>query len=761
MTIKAIFSSLLIFIVSLSCKQVYEVDVTQPQNETSRYHVFFINRNLNDNIGVIVTDTNKREINFFYGDKNSKGSLINVQQIVTYVPKNKLLLNFELDENLLPQKITSSKNDTTITVQFKNYNLKTNTVDIEIYDAQNALLQSSTNVSCGEALLKFKEAKRQFDIQKGMRLAANAGLLDDDCSPTLRTITTAATGIGCIMGVIALLPTALSIPTGIGAGLFAADLFLTNETCRNFVENSYSQFNGICFEPIDWQDRTLTTGECWLKALQRRFKDARVDIGCILGLISDLSRAYDEQKNPPLPNVPTPSNTPTVFYEGGKSSGDPNIITFDGKSYSFNGVGEFIATKSSTDNFEIQVRQEELKNRNSSGSVSWSTGLAMNTGSDKLCFYPNKYYINQTPYNYSSSINNTLSNGGSITGNTQTFVVNTGNGDIIKIFNRNDALDYSIIPNSQRQGKMIGVFGNYDGQSTNDLLIRNGSPIDGSYGTLYPNFTNSWRIAQNQSLFVYDAGKNTGTYTDVSFPRTPLVITASQRANATQVCKNAGVVAPFLEGCIVDVVATGDNSMADRSKNLQDERTLKSFDIKFGPNDDKSLLSNRINGNLYGADYLLCDGVFPIIDRPVCVINGFETTIYFASEKPEPRTSILSSNLTFNLTGGFDWSISGGQRYDYFDPLLNLLKSIDPTIFIFDGKVHKVVIQSFINTSTRTSTYNLLFDDILVLENKDFTVRRYGNLQNDLLGNTGVSLTFGASLGAPKVKLYRWSFKSF
>ncbi|AEI49599.1 VWD domain-containing protein [Runella slithyformis] len=758
MTFKTIFSYLLLFSLILSCKQVYEVDVNQLKNETNRYHVLFINRNLSDNLGVIITDTNKREINLYYGDKNANGGLINVQQIVTYLPELKLLVNVEFDENLLPQRITSLKNDTTITIQFKNYNLKTNTVDIDIYDAQDVLLHSKEKVSCGDALLKFKEAKRQFDAEKGLRVAAGMDVSSGNCTG-FNTFFNIISGAGCLLGAAGVVGTALSIPTGIGIPIFAVSLASTVLSCKTAYNDITNQWNGRCLEPIDWEDNVSLDITC-LAILKEFAKGNRIRTifqatQCITGVLDAFARVVNEK----IDNLSTPSNTPTVFYEGGKSFGDPNIVTFDGKSYGFNGVGEFIAVKSLTDNFEIQVRQEELKNLNSSGSVSWNTGLAINTGSDRLCFYPTKYFINQTPYNYSSNIDNTLSNGGNIRGNIQAITVSTGTGDIVKIFNQNDALDYAIIPSAQRQGKMIGVFGNYDGRANNDLQIRNGSQIDGSYATLYPGFTNSWRIAQSQSLFVYDTGKNTSSYTDTSFPRTPLVITASQRASAEQICRNAGVVAPFLEGCINDVVATGDNSMANRSKKLQDERTLRSFDILFGPNDDKSLISNRINSNLYGTDYVLCDNFYPIIERPVHLINGFETTIYFASEKPEPRTAILSSRLGIGFTNDIDfsWVIDGGQGYDYND-ISNFNASLDPKLFIFDGKKHKVVIQSIINISTNKMTSRVLFDDVLVLEKKDVKIHYY-DAQSSLLKNTNVTLILGWT-NAPKVKLYRWSFKS-
>jgi hypothetical protein len=761
MNLKTTFSFLLLFIINYSCKPVYEVDISQPSNETSPFHVFFINRNLNENLGAIVTDTSKREINYFYGDKNSRGTLVNVKQIVTYLPNKKRLINVELDENLFPQRIISLKNDSTLTIEFKNYDLKANTVDIDIYDTRNTLVQSSEKISCGNALLKFKEAKKILDSGKGLRLATGMSSANDDCSAFLNSMSTAANGIGCILGLAAVGPAILSAPTGIGLVFLAADIAFTIYTCTEFLDGITAIFRGECIDSSK-MDKVASASECLLNVIQalKTLNISRLQgiISCATNAIDTLSDIVQEILHPTLPSGPNASTD----YPGGRSFGDPNIVTFDGKSYSFNGVGEFIAVKSTTDNFEIQVRQEELKSRSSSGSISWNTGLAINTGSDRLCFYPGKYFINGTQYAYSSSINNSLQNDGSITGNSSTITINNGRGDIIKVFNHNDAIDYSIIPSTKRQGKMNGIFGDYNSNTDNDVQIRNSSIIDGSYSTLYPTFTDSWRINQDQSLFIYDGGKNTVSYTDKNFPRVPLVITASQRANAEQICKSAGVGPPFLEGCINDVVVTGDASIAKRAKDMQDENLLKSFDIKFGPNDDKSLLLVKFNADKYGPDYLLCEPfVYPEIFRSVSIVNGFESVIYMASETPDPRGSILSSQLALNfLSSGLGWTISGGSSYNYYDPMLNLLTAIDPKLFIFDGKIHKVAIQSTIDLATKLSSYKLLVDDVLLLERKDFAIRAF-SVQDKLPFNLGVNLKFGSATGAPNVKLYRWSFKSY
>ncbi len=466
-------------------------------------------------------------------------------------------------------------------------------------------------------------------------------------------------------------------------------------------------------------------------------------------------------------SIPQDPIIPTEVFNGGSSFGDPNIVTFDGKSYGFNGAGEFVALKSTTDNFEIQVRQEEIARRSNSGSVSWNTGLAINTGNDRLCFYPGKYFINGTQYAYNANITHTLPNGGNITGNTNTVTVNNTTGDIIKVFNLGDMINYSVIPANQRQGKLIGIFGDYDKNFNNDLKLRNGTPVDGSYTSLYPVFTDSWRIAQAQSLFVYDTGKNTTSYTDRNFPRSPLAISADQRASAEQTCKNAGVVVPYLEGCINDVVATGDVNAAKWAKDLQEETVLRSFDIKFGEKEDKSLLIDPFKSNKYGSNFLILETLsYPNILKPMSIQRGFETTIYLASEGKIERnqSSYSATELRINF-GYFSFMISedGNGKRNVIDGL-SYSKSIGANVpLFFDGNTHKIKIKYIFDLDQNRVVRTIAIDDIYVLNNDSSTF----NFSLDLNGfrnKSSIGLDMRTYEGFltknPSGKLYRWSFKS-
>jgi len=121
--------------------------------------------------------------------------------------------------------------------------------------------------------------------------------------------------------------------------------------------------------------------------------------------------------------------------------------------------------------------------------------------------------------------------------------------------------------------------GNYDGDKLNDVTTRDGENImkDSGlpFGEPYPTFADSWRITQANSLFYYDAGKNTDTYTKKKIPRTEQTITAEQKAKAEGICRAAGVTTePFLSNCILDVAITDDPTLASSSLWGQSINTL-------------------------------------------------------------------------------------------------------------------------------------------------------------------------------------------
>lgn len=106
-------------------------------------------------------------------------------------------------------------------------------------------------------------------------------------------------------------------------------------------------------------------------------------------------------------------------------------------------------------------------------------------------------------------------------------------------------------------GKLAGILGNDNGNPADDLAAGTKGTDPPDYDDLHPAFADSLRIDQAQSLFRYDAGRKTGTYTDRTFPDRN-VPTPARHAWAAAMCVRFGVSESIsLQNCIVDLEQTG------------------------------------------------------------------------------------------------------------------------------------------------------------------------------------------------------------
>ncbi|ARI82599.1 VWA domain-containing protein [Microcystis aeruginosa] len=224
---------------------------------------------------------------------------------------------------------------------------------------------------------------------------------------------------------------------------------------------------------------------------------------------------------------------------GGGSNGDPHLTTFDGINYDFQSVGEFTLVKSTTDDFEIQTRQQPW---NGSTSVSVNSAIAIKLGGQRIGFYlndPNPLKINGIAANlpdgqlYAIGQNLIVRDGDS-------YSIFSANNDYINIDFNSTYININLGLAENRKGNLIGLLGNYNGTTNDDFALRNGTVIGGTIttGQLYGEYDDSWRITQATSLFDYGTGQNTNTFTDLTFPNNVITIdslTPAQRAAAQQI----------------------------------------------------------------------------------------------------------------------------------------------------------------------------------------------------------------------------------
>jgi RHS repeat-associated protein len=256
---------------------------------------------------------------------------------------------------------------------------------------------------------------------------------------------------------------------------------------------------------------------------------------------------------------PLDPKKPNTSKKAPGSTGDPHLTTLDEVRYDFQAAGEFTFVKSTTDDFEIQVRQQGTTGSN----FSVNTAIAIKADGQRITIdnqSSQSLIINGNSVNLANgelyAIGKTL-----ITRQGGGYTVITANNDQVALSGININLNLA----ENRQGKVVGLLGNYNSDRNDDFALRDGTVIGGSISKqqLYGQYADSWRITQATSLFDYAPGKDTNSYTDRTFPKTVITaatLTPQQRSAAEQIARNAGITDPdTLEDAILDIaLSNGD-----------------------------------------------------------------------------------------------------------------------------------------------------------------------------------------------------------
>lgn len=267
----------------------------------------------------------------------------------------------------------------------------------------------------------------------------------------------------------------------------------------------------------------------------------------------------------------------------GRTYGDPHITSFDGQSFSFQTVGEFVLVKSASRNIEVQARQKPQ-----SENISLNTAVAMNVHGDRVGIYASDFpdQLSGTPVRVNGRamfINNEtyyLPHGGTIENNGREYIVTWPTGEKVQAkLARTGGMDFMnisvfIYPCMDMYN---GVMGNANGTAWDDFGGRGNdmaaSRVFDPFGSrefgrgsaaqertyqefLARDYANGFRVTDLTSLFDYDFGRSTWSFTDLSFPRTYLTLSdlsQADRDRAMRECRANGIGDMDMNGCVYDV----------------------------------------------------------------------------------------------------------------------------------------------------------------------------------------------------------------
>lgn len=243
--------------------------------------------------------------------------------------------------------------------------------------------------------------------------------------------------------------------------------------------------------------------------------------------------------------------------------GDPHYVTYDGAGYSFQAAGEFMMTRTLDNNFEIQVRQEPYQDRQ---DVSINTSMAVRSGQDVVEIQADgDVLVNGLNIQIADGDVSVVGLNGLLVreGDSYIFVNENGNGVRVDIKD-GEWLDVVPFLDPAFTGQVEGLLGNNDGDGTNDLVLPDGTvltqPI--ALDLLYGEYADAWRISDDSSLFTYEAGQSTATFTDTTFPQVLTTLDdldPADRANAEQIALAAGLQPGTFEfeTTVLDIALTG------------------------------------------------------------------------------------------------------------------------------------------------------------------------------------------------------------
>lgn len=278
------------------------------------------------------------------------------------------------------------------------------------------------------------------------------------------------------------------------------------------------------------------------------------------------------------------------FATEGRAWGDIHIQTMDGAIYDFQAAGEFMASRSSAGDLEVQLR---LESTGFSSNVSVATAVAALVDTTRVSVALGResvLFVDEQPATLRDDALD-LPAGGRIERTKQGYEIFWSDGSMLTIKVRKKYLDAFLRPAESRRSTLSGLFGNYNGVAADDVEASAAALGSGSLSPvqaatvklvrqLLEDDTDPRALTQEDSLFEYEPGQSTATFRRPTPTReaTVTALSGSRRRHAREVCRNAGVTdADLLEACVVDVGHTGDESFAESALAVQ-ERNVSNWD---------------------------------------------------------------------------------------------------------------------------------------------------------------------------------------
>lgn len=270
----------------------------------------------------------------------------------------------------------------------------------------------------------------------------------------------------------------------------------------------------------------------------------------------------DSQNNEPQPQE----------IRSGRVYNDPRLKTFDGAGYSFQAAGDFILARvTEGPEYEVQVRFGQISSA-ASNTEAMATSVDGLTVSIELDGGDGRLIIDGQ--NTSIESGRSVSVGsGSVSRMGSSYNIDHGNGDSTAVKVSKTFLNVTpSIDVSNNRGKIEGLLGNADGDSSNDFRLSDGTVLTSplSNDVLYGDYARSWLVESSASILPGAAKPYAAPGSTLTLESLPSAL----RAEATRRVAEAGITDPFIrDTAILDFAITGNIEFIESARLVEDEIT--------------------------------------------------------------------------------------------------------------------------------------------------------------------------------------------
>ncbi|XP_078588800.1 sushi domain-containing protein 2-like [Branchiostoma floridae x Branchiostoma japonicum] len=359
---------------------------------------------------------------------------------------------------------------------------------------------------------------------------------------------------------------------------------------------------------------------------------------------------------------PTDDCTRYVPPKAGAVFGDPHVITLDGRSYTFNGLGEYTLLQADDIGLRIQVRTAQVSN--AQGELVHATAcssFAMREGASDTVEV-------RLPRARDTEVPQVLVNGEVVRFDTPVITlsgvyvasvvpsnvtVHFQSGVGVEVRSEGGLLTALVLVPPQLKSKTQGLLGSWNDNPDDDFTTPSGDtvPSTADQMTIYNDFGASWAITSQTSLFVYSAQEE-AMYADKHDPDfTPIVNPPALPAESAEGRRMAQICGDN-DQCVFDFTATRNEVLAASTRWAHDwyqavsKDTRKVATCPYVPTPEHG---SKVGGPSYvenGAVTIACnEGYTPHPTRTVtCRRDGTWDGV--------PGTCVASNATTAAVAGG-------------------------------------------------------------------------------------------------------------